>query len=130
MADTQLERNEKGRFLTGNIGGGRKPGARNRLAGELLEALADDFSRHGIEAIEKVRQTDTTAYLRILTGLMPKEVIVAALHVSSKNTLEELTEARDFASAYNLARQMIGAQPASESYLELEAERRAAEHDD
>ena len=105
---------------------GRPRGARNRLAGELLEALADDFSQHGVAAVEKVRQTDPTAYLRIVTGLMPKEVIVAALHVSHKNVLEELTDAKDFAAAYRLARDMIGAEPPSE-LLELEAERRDAE---
>jgi hypothetical protein len=93
------DRDDKGRFLTGNNGGGRPRGARNRLAGELLEALADDFSQHGVAAVQKVCETDPTTYLRIVTGLMPKEVIVATLHVSSKNALEELTEARDFASA-------------------------------
>jgi hypothetical protein len=99
---------QTGRFLTGNNGGGRPRGARNRLAGELLEALAADFSEHGVSAVQRVRETDPTAYLRIVTGLMPREVIVAALHVSSKNALEELTEAQDFAAAYRLARDMIG----------------------
>jgi hypothetical protein len=111
-----------GQFLVGHTGnGGRPRGARNRLAGELLEALADDFSQHGIAAVQKVREADPTAYLRIVTGLMPREVIVAALHVSSKNALEELTEARDFAAAYNLARQMIGAEPIIEAEA-IEAE--------
>jgi hypothetical protein len=105
---------------------GRPRGARNRLAGELLEALADDFSQHGIAAIQKVRETDATAYLRITTGLLPKEVVVAALHVSNKTTLDELTEARDFAAAYRLARDMIGAQP---PIIEVESERRDAEFD-
>jgi hypothetical protein len=105
---------------------GRPRGARNRLAGELLEALADDFSQHGVAAVQKVRETDPTAYLRITTGLLPKEVIVAALHVSATNALEDLTDAKDFAAAYRLARDMIGAEPPSE-LLELEAERRDAE---
>jgi hypothetical protein len=128
-ANTQPEsdRDEKGRFVIGNNRGpGRPRGARGRLAGELLEALADDFSRHGTTAIQKVRETDTTAYLRIVTGLMPKEVIVAALHVSTKTTLEELTEAGDFATAYKLARNMIGAEP---PMIDMEAEQSEIESD-
>jgi hypothetical protein len=116
------------RFKPGQSGNpnGRPRGARNRLAGELLEALADDFRQHGIAAIQKVRETDATAYLRITTGLLPKEVVVAALHFGSKSTLDELTEARDFAAAYRLARSMIGAEP---PMIEVESERRDAEFD-
>lgn len=123
------------RFKPGQSGNpsGRPRGARNRLAGELLEALADDFSQHGVSAVTKVRETDPTAYLRIVTGLMPKEVIVAALHVTSKNALEELTEARDFAAAYRLARDMIGAEPSGyhteSDLIEVEADRRDCECD-
>jgi hypothetical protein len=118
------DRDEKtGRFLTGNNGGGRPKGARNRLAGELLEALADDFSEHGVSAVQRVRETDPTAYLRIVTGLMPKEVIVAALHVSNKTTLDELSDARDFAAAYRLARDLIGAAPMIDAEaLEVDAD--------
>lgn len=48
------------RFKPGQSGdpNGRPRGARNRLAGDLLEALADDFSQHGVAAIQKVRETD------------------------------------------------------------------------
>jgi hypothetical protein len=127
MAMTNGYRDPKtGQFLKGYTGGGRPRGARNRLAGELLEALADDFSHHGVSAVQKVRETDPTAYLRIVTGLMPKEVIVAALHVSNKTTLDELSDAGDFAAAYRLARDMIGAQP---PMIEVESERRDAEFD-
>ena len=122
-------RNQKGQFVqgvTGN-GGGRPRVARNRLAGELLEALADDFSTNGIAAGQKVRETDPTAYLRIVTGLMPKEVIVAALNVSSKTTLDELNDIGDFAAAYRLARDMIGSEP---PMIDMEPEQRNAEFDD
>ena len=53
---------------------------------------------------------------------------IAALHVGNKNMLDELTDAKDFAAAYAMARSMIGAGPPE--LLDLEAERRAAEHDD
>jgi Family of unknown function (DUF5681) len=104
------------RFKPGQSGNpaGRPRGARNRLAGELLEALADDFSRHGITAIEKVRATDPTAYLRILAGLLPREVIVAALHLNASSDLDDLITAGEFAKAYRLARQAIGAKQVEE----------------
>jgi len=119
------------RFKPGQSGNpaGRPRGARNRLAGELLEALADDFSQHGIEAIEKVRTIDPTAYLRIVTGLLPKEVVVAALNVNvtDKPAVDELIEQRDFAAAYRLALATIGAEP---PMIEAEFEEVAADADD
>ena len=121
----QPDRDEHGRFLTGNIGGGRKVGSRNKLAGELIEALYDEFCQSGPEVIKKIATTDPTSFLRIVTGLLPREVVVAALHVSTKNALEELTDAKDFAAAYHLARSMIGAEPPE--IIELESERRDAE---
>ena len=120
------DRDEKsGRFLTGNNGGGRPRGSRNKLAGELIDALYQEFCQSGPEVIKKVATTDPTSFLRIVTGLLPREVVVAALHVSTKNALEELTDARDFAAAYKLARDMIGAEPPE--LLELESERRDSE---
>lgn len=123
--------------MAGNNGGGRKPGSRNKLAGELIEALYQEFCQSGPEVIKKVATTDPTAFLRIVTGLLPREVVVAALHISSKNTLEELTEARDFAAAYRLARDMIGAgEPlqatAEPPMIDMESEQRDCEfsHDD
>jgi hypothetical protein len=130
MPDTQPERNEKGHFIIGKKGGpGRPIGSRNKLAGELIDALYTEFCQSGPEVIKKVATTDPTSFLRIVTGLLPREVVVAALHVSTKTTLEELTEAGDFATAYKLARNMIGAEPA---LIEVESERLDCEfaHDD
>jgi len=36
-----------GRFLTGNSGGGRPKGSRNKLGEQFLEALVQDFTEHG-----------------------------------------------------------------------------------
>jgi Family of unknown function (DUF5681) len=102
---------------------GRPRGARSRLATDLLEALADDFSEHGAASVVKMRQTDNTAYIKTIAALLPREIVVAALHVSTKTTLDEMVEARDFSSAYKLARDMIGIAP---PVIDIQAD---AEHD-
>lgn len=54
--------------------GGRKPGARNKLKEAFLEAALKDFDQHGIGAIERLREEDPVAYVRMIVGLIPKEV--------------------------------------------------------
>lgn len=54
--------------------GGRKPGARNKLKEAFLEAVCADFERHGIRAVERLREEDPGAYLRVIAGLIPREI--------------------------------------------------------
>ena len=63
-----------GRFLTGNNGGGRKPGSRNKLSAEFLDALYLDFAEHGVAVIQKVRTEAPQAYLKVVAGLMPAKL--------------------------------------------------------
>lgn len=58
---------------SGNPGGGRK-GVRVRVNAAFLSALADDFQQHGAEAIRRCREENPGAYIRVLAGLLPKEV--------------------------------------------------------
>src|SRR5258706_12755332 len=60
-------RDEHGRFLTGNNGGGRRKGSRNKLTERFLDTIADDFAEHGVDAIAKVRVDDPIAYLNRLS---------------------------------------------------------------
>lgn len=69
-------RDANGRFLTGNIGGGRPKGARNRLSDVLLSIVVDDFVAHGAEAISQLRQKDPATYLRLVASLVPRELIL------------------------------------------------------
>jgi hypothetical protein len=69
-------RDDLGRFLTGNSGGGRRKGSRNKLTERFLDTIADDFAEHGAEAIARVRTTDPIAYLKILGSLIPRELIL------------------------------------------------------
>jgi hypothetical protein len=61
---------EKGRPKTG----GRAKGAKNRLSHAFLTALAEDFEQHGVEALKIARIEKPVEYIRIVAGLMPKEL--------------------------------------------------------
>lgn len=61
-----------GRFQPGNSG--RPKGSRNKLGEVFVKALLEDFEQHGVNAIEQVRREDASTYLRVVAGLLPKEV--------------------------------------------------------
>lgn len=69
-------RDANGRFQTGNIGGGRPKGSRNKLSDVLLSVVVDDFVEHGAEAISQLRQKDPATYLRLIASLVPREMIL------------------------------------------------------
>jgi hypothetical protein len=69
--EKQLERDETGRFLTGNNGGGRPRGARSKLSERFLNALQADFEQHGPDVIAKVRIEKPDVYLKVVANLMP-----------------------------------------------------------
>ena len=59
-------------FGVGNPG--RPKGARNKLGEVFVKALLEDFEEHGIMAVRKVREEDTGTYLRVVAGLLPKQI--------------------------------------------------------
>ena len=67
-----------GRFVTGNNGGGRKPGSRNKLTTEFLDDLYAKWQKHGADVLERVIRDDPAAFLRTVAQLMPKEIDVNA----------------------------------------------------
>lgn len=74
MADEPvIDKDEKGRFVTGNIGGGRPKGSRNKLGEDFIKALAESFELHGAETIETVRLEKPDAYVKVIASLLPKE---------------------------------------------------------
>ena len=71
---------------------GRPKGARNRLSEAFLEALEADWAIHGKAVIEAVRQARPQDYLKVVAGLMPKDVNLNVDDPYSDLTDEQLRE--------------------------------------
>jgi hypothetical protein len=53
---------------------GRPKGSRNKLGEEFIQKLYADFQEHGEAAIVQVRQERPDAYLKVIAGILPKEL--------------------------------------------------------
>lgn len=60
------------RFKPGNPG--RPKGSRNKLGEAFIAALHNDFTEHGVEAIQKVREEKPDAYMKVIASILPKEL--------------------------------------------------------
>ena len=102
MDDTErpLLKDDKGRFVSGNSGGGRPKGSRNKLGEAFILALHDDFHEHGKAAIEKVRAEKPDAYLKVIASILPAQLQVNVTHDLSDSELDE--RIRQLASALSL----------------------------
>jgi hypothetical protein len=69
-------RDDKGRFKTGNSGGGRPRGAKNKLTDLVLSVIIADFEEHGAATVARLRKTDPEMYLRLVSALVPREMIL------------------------------------------------------
>lgn len=85
MAEIAPQQDDKGRFVTGNIGGGRPKGSRNKLSEDFVAKLYDDFTEHGAAAITKCREESPETYVKVIAGLLPKE-----MHIK-ESPLEEMS---------------------------------------
>lgn len=61
------------RFQPGNPG--RPKGSRNKLGEAFIEALYDDFEKHGATTIAIARRTDPVQYLKVIASIVPREFI-------------------------------------------------------
>jgi hypothetical protein len=57
--------------------GGKPVGSRNRLQGDFMRKMADDFEKHGKKAIETMREEKPAEYIRAIASLMPKELEIS-----------------------------------------------------
>lgn len=80
------EQGTDGRFLSGNSGGGRPKGSRNKIGEDFLKAMAADFEEHGAAVIAKVRETKPEVYLRVVADILPKELTL------NRDPLEDLSD--------------------------------------
>ena len=55
---------------------GRPRGSRNKLGEDFLQELQDDFEEHGLAAIVKMREKRPNEYVKMIAGLLPKEIML------------------------------------------------------
>ena len=69
-----------------------RPGrARDRFSHEFLMVVLADFREHGAKTIGRVRQSRPDVYLKVCTAILPKEMTVTSVNLSSM-TNEELEQ--------------------------------------
>ena len=62
-------------FQPGNSGGpGRPKGSRHKLGEIFIKTLLDDFEKHGVAALERVRAERPSDYMKTIASILPKEV--------------------------------------------------------
>lgn len=77
---------ENGRFQTGNIGGGRQKGSRNKLGEEFIADLYATWQSRGVEVINKVIETRPADFLKVVASILPQQLKV------SVSPFEDMTE--------------------------------------
>lgn len=82
---------------------GRPKGSRNKLGEDFLAALQEDFSANGVAAITKVRQARPHEYLKIIAGILPKELNV------NTSRVEEMSD-DDLANGIAALQSIVAAQ--------------------
>ena len=55
---------------------GRPKGSRNKLGTAFLDAMLDDFTKHGTDVIAVVREEKPDQYLKVVASILPKEIEV------------------------------------------------------
>ncbi|CAN7495144.1 hypothetical protein LJR231_003473 [Phyllobacterium sp. LjRoot231] len=76
MTDQPTKDPENGRFLTGNSGGGRPKGSRNKLGEQFIEDLLTSWQAEGAAVIKRVIDEKPDQYLKVVASLMPKDMNV------------------------------------------------------
>lgn len=71
---------ETGRFVTGNIGGGRPKGARAKLGEKFMEDMLTAWQAEGIDAINRVIRDRPQDFLKVVASLLPKEIAGEITH--------------------------------------------------
>jgi hypothetical protein len=86
---------------------GRPKGSRNKLGEDFLSALQADFEKHGSETIVKVREERPHEYLKVIAGILPKELNV------NTSRVEEMSD-DELADGIAALQSILAAQAAQE----------------
>jgi hypothetical protein len=95
---------ESGRFLTGNGGGGRPKGSRNKLGEQFISDLQAEWEISGTAALKRVVEMDPVAFVKVTASLMPAKV-----DATVEMNISLFERVRNFREAWDIARQVIGA---------------------
>ena len=86
---------ESGRFLSGNSGGGRPKGARNKLGERFLDDLYALWQSDGTEVLREARQDKPMEFAKMVAGLLPRELLLRKDPVDEMSD-EEIADALEF----------------------------------
>ena len=101
-SETPAKDEKTGRFVTGNIGGGRKKGSRNKLGEAFCDDVYAEWQEHGRQALIDMREEKPGDFVKVVAGILPKEM---NLRVGEFDELTDDQLARQLASiASQLAR--------------------------
>src|SRR5215471_10501029 len=75
-SDTQTNGRDpqSGRFLSGNNGGGRPKGSRNKLSEEFLADLCNEWQRNGKVALERMCANHPEQFCKLVGSLLPARI--------------------------------------------------------
>jgi hypothetical protein len=98
------QNSDSGGYLRGH---GNPITARVSLGKAFLATIADDFVRHGKEAIELLRKERPHDYVKLVAALLPKEF------PSAQATLEDMPD-DEFDRVFNAVRSLVAAADAAD----------------
>ena len=84
-----MNRHPNGHFMKGS--GGRKAGSRNKLQAKVFDSLLREWKDHGDDVLRIVRIEKPDVWLRVVTSLLPREVMFTDDRISQL-TDEELSD--------------------------------------